>query len=75
MITPEQKAEKVAKELEKLQKKYDCKIGVWLTWRDLMHNFDIMKKDINLDELEFGLQIRIENGIDTKNKTSDKDTA
>lgn len=58
-MTPEQIADKAAKEIDKICKKYNCEIGVWLSWRDLIHNFDIMKADPKINELNFGLQIRI----------------
>jgi hypothetical protein len=61
IISPEQKAEAIASQIEKLCKKYNCRIGVWLTWRDLLHNFDIAKKDPKINELEFRLQVRFEN--------------
>ena len=70
-MDPEKVADKFAAELDKLCKKYGCEVGVWLSWRDLLHNFEIMKSDSNLNELKFGLQIRIPNGT----KLSDKDTA
>ena len=61
MMKPEKKAEAFGKDLEKLCKKYGCRAGVWLTWRDLLHNFEIAKKDPNINELEFGLQVRFDN--------------
>jgi hypothetical protein len=61
-------ADKVSKELERICKKYNCEIGVWLTWRDLLHNFDLMKKDNSLNELQFGLQIRLEDANDQSEK-------
>jgi len=52
-------AEKVGNEIERICKKYNCEIGVWLNWRDLMFNFDQLKKDPTMNELKFGLEIRI----------------
>ena len=67
-------AEKVSKELERICKKYNCEIGVWLTWRDLLHNFDLMKKDTSLNELQFGLQIRLDNGTNDKGEKGNTGT-
>ena len=68
-------AEKVSKELERICKKYNCEIGVWLTWRDLLHNFDLMKKDTSLNELQFGLQIRLDDGANDKGEKGNTGTA
>jgi hypothetical protein len=68
-------ADKVSREIERICKKYNCEIGVWLSWRDLMHNFDIMKKDASVNELQFGLQIRLDNGTDDKDQKGDKGAA
>ena len=68
-MKPQQTADKVAKEIDKICKKYNCELGVWLTWRDIIKNFDLMKENPELNELRFGLQIRIPDG---KNAT-DKD--
>ena len=73
-MTPDKIAEKVSKELDKLCKKYNCDVGVWLTWRDLMHNLDQMKARKGFNEAHFGLQIRI-HGTDDKDKKSNKGTA
>jgi hypothetical protein len=74
-MTPDKIADKVAKEIDKICQKYNCEIGVWLTWRDLINNFDIMKKNAELNELQFGLQIRLEDGVKDKNKTRDEGAA
>lgn len=66
-LTPEKVAEKVAGEIDKICQKYNCEIGVWLSWRDLLANFEHMKKDPNINELQFGLQIRFD--ADDKDKT------
>lgn len=58
-MTPEEIAEEVADKVEKLCAEYNCEIGVWLSWRDILHNFDAMKANPELNELNFGLQIRI----------------
>ena len=60
-MTPEKKAEVIGREVEKLCKKHGCEIGVWLTWRDLLHNFEKAKKDTNINEFHFGLQVRFDN--------------
>ena len=73
MMTPEQIAEKVGREIEAICKKHGCEVGVWLSWRDLLHNFEVMKTDPKLNELQFGLQIRI-HGND-KDKKSKKGSA
>lgn len=70
-MMPEKVAESVSREIERICKKHKCEIGVWLSWRDLLHNFDAMKADPNLNELHFGLQIRI-HGTNDKDKASDK---
>jgi hypothetical protein len=57
----EKKGNKVAAEIEKICKKYDCQLGVWLTWRDLAHNLQKMQDTPGFDEAQFGLQIRFEN--------------
>jgi len=67
-------AEKVAKEIDKIRQKYKCEIGVWLTWRDLLYNFEVMRKENGLNELHFGLQIRIENGNNDQDKTNNGGT-
>jgi hypothetical protein len=72
ILTPEQTAERVAKELDKLCRKYKCKVGVWLTWRELYHNFMIMQKTPEFDEAEFGLQIRLEDANTDKDKKGNK---
>ncbi len=71
-MTPEETAENFANDLDELCKKYGCNVGVWLSWRDMLHNFDIMKQDPKMDELHFGLQIRI-HGADDKDKTGNKE--
>ena len=58
-MTPDKVAENVGKEIDKICKKYGCEIGIWLNWRDLIYNFDQMKNDPKLNELKFGLEIRI----------------
>lgn len=58
-MAPEKIAESVGKEIEKICKKHNCEIGVWLNWRDLQYNFDQMKADPALNELKFGLEIRL----------------
>lgn len=70
-MIPEKIAESVAKEIDQICAKHKCEIGVWLTWRDLLHNFDAMKADPKINELHFGLQIRI-HGTDDKDKTGNK---
>lgn len=60
-LTPEEKAEIIGREVEKLCKKHGCQIGVWLNWRDLLHNFEAVKNDQNINELHFGLQVRFDN--------------
>lgn len=74
-MTPEQVANKFSADLDKLCKKYGCEVGVWLSWRDLMHNFEIMRSDPNLNELMFGLQIRIPDGDNIKSKKGNEGTA
>lgn len=59
MTEAEQIAAKVGKEIDRICKKYKCEIGVWLTWRDLLYNFDQVKKTPGVDELKFGLEIRL----------------
>ena len=71
-MTPEQIAEKVAVEIDKIEKKYKCQIGVFLTWRDLLHNFELMKKEPELNELKFGLQIRLADGTSDETTQGDK---
>jgi hypothetical protein len=51
-------ADKVAKDIDKLQKKYNCSLGVWLTWRDMEGNLSKMRETPGFDEAEFGIQIR-----------------
>ncbi len=65
-------ADEFAKELDALCKKYNCEVGVWLTWRDLLHNLDILKRDPNVNELLFGLQIRIHEPDDKDKKGNKK---
>lgn len=62
----EQIANKVAKDIERLEVKHKCKLGVWLTWRDLENNLKIMRDTPNFDEAHFAINIRFENGIDDK---------
>ena len=54
-------AEKVAKEIASIEKKHGCKLGVWLTWRDMEGNLSKMRETPGFDEAEFGIQIRFEN--------------
>ena len=68
-MTNDQKAEKIGKELDRLCKKYDCQIGVWLSWQDILANLDMMKKN-QLDQLSFGLQIQLKN-VSTDNDIKD----
>lgn len=63
-LTPQQIAEKVAAQIQSIEKQYNCQLGVWLTWRDLLHNFDLMKKEPKLNELQFSLQIRLPDAED-----------
>jgi hypothetical protein len=60
----------VQKDIEKLEKKHGVKLGVWLSWRDLARNLDALKMNHDLEELNFGLQLRIE----TNGKESDDTT-
>jgi len=64
-MTNEQIAEKVAKDIEKISKKYGVEIGVWLTWRDMEANLLKMRQTHGFDEADFGLQIRFK---DVKDK-------
>lgn len=54
----EQIANEVAKEIEKIESKHKCKLGVWLTWRDMEGNLKKMRETPGFDEAEFGIQIR-----------------
>jgi hypothetical protein len=74
-LSPDQVADKVAEEIQNICIKYKCELGVWLSWIDLLNNFDLMKKDSTINELNFGLQIRLENGTNNQSKTSDTSTA
>jgi isoleucyl-tRNA synthetase len=65
-MTPEQTAEKIAKEVIKLEKKYGVQLGVWMDWRDLYCNLDVLKTHPEINELHFGLQIRFENEPNNK---------
>lgn len=71
-MAPEKIAENVWKEIDNLCKKYNCEIGVWLNWRDLQYNFDQMKNDPKLNELKFGLEVRI-HGKEADNTMSQND--
>jgi hypothetical protein len=71
MMTPGGLAEQVAGEIDAICQRYGCEIGVWLTWRDLLHNLEIARTTPGLDVLNFGLQIRIKNGTEL----SDTNTA
>ncbi len=73
-ITKEQEliANEVADTISKIEAKYKCKLGVWLTWRDLIHNFDKIKAEPDLNELHFGLHIRFENEPTNKIKKSNR---
>lgn len=71
-LTPQQIAEEVAAQIEAIEKKYNCQLGVWLTWRDLLHNFDVMKKEPKLNELQFSLQIRLPDGSEDEATPGDK---
>lgn len=53
-------AEKVAKEIASIEKKHGCKLGVWLTWRDMECNLSKMRETPGFDEAAFGVQIRFE---------------
>jgi hypothetical protein len=57
-MKPEQIADKVAKEIEKISNKYNVEIGVWLTWRDMEANLSKMREIKGFDEANFGVQIR-----------------
>lgn len=54
-------ADKVAEEIQAIQAKYNCKLGVWLTWRDMEGNLSKMRETPGFDEAEFGIQIRFDN--------------
>lgn len=54
-------ADKVAEEIQSIQAKYNCKLGVWLTWRDMEGNLSKMRETPGFDEAEFGIQIRFDN--------------
>lgn len=51
-------ADKVAAEIDKICKKYNCQLGVWLTWRDMEGNLKKMRETTGFDEADFGIQIR-----------------
>lgn len=53
-------ADKVAKDIISIEKKYGCKLGVWLTWRDMEGNLSKMRETVGFDEAAFGVQIRFE---------------
>ncbi len=57
-MTIEEKAKKVSKEIDKIMKKYNCQLGVWRTWEDLLLNINQMKQNPELKELYFTLQIK-----------------
>jgi hypothetical protein len=58
----QKKAEKVSAEIAKIEAKYNCKLGVWLTWRDMMRNLDTMRDNIGMDIAQFGVQIQFNHG-------------
>jgi hypothetical protein len=58
MMTHQEKADKIMGELQRIEKKFGCEIGVWLSWRDLYHNFDAMRKDPKIDNAKFPLQVK-----------------
>jgi len=58
----EKKVDQIIKELQKVCTKHGCDLGVWLTWRDLIANFEEMKKNPDFNEAFFGLQIRFKDG-------------
>jgi hypothetical protein len=62
MNNPELIAQEVSQAINDLREKYGCELGIWLNWRDLIHNFELLKANPNLNELHFGIQIRIPNG-------------
>lgn len=74
-MAPEQIAERLAKEISKLEKEYGVQLGVWMNWRDLYGNLDVLKNHPEVNELHFGLQIRFENEPDDKDKESNTGTA
>lgn len=60
-------ADKVGAEISRIEAKYNCKLGVWLTWRDLIHNLEIMKTNKQMDIAQFGIQIQFTNGTESGN--------
>ena len=67
---PNEIADQVTRELDAICKKYNCQLGIWLTWRDILHNLDKMKSTPGFDEAYFGIQIRLPDG---KNETKKGD--
>lgn len=71
-MTNEEKAQKIDQAISKLCKKYDCEIGVWLTWDDLLNNIHHLKMNPTLDHLGFTLQIKLkENGTNDTEQAGD----
>jgi len=61
-MSPEDIADNFATEVQALCEKYNCRVGVWLSWRDMEATLKTMRETPGFDEAEFGLQIRIEDG-------------
>jgi hypothetical protein len=73
-MTNQQKADKVGMEIAKLEKKYGCKLGTWLTWRDMLRNLEIMRDTPGMDIAQFGVQIQFTYGTELSNKEPSGDT-
>jgi len=67
----EQVAKQVGGYLEKICKKNACNMGVWLTWEDLIRAVDYMRKNPQVGEIMYDLQIKFENGSNDQNKADD----
>ena len=72
-MTNEEKAKKIDEAIGRICKKYDCEIGVWLTWEHLLNNIHHMKMNPNLEHLVFPLQIKLKS--DGTNDTEQKGDA
>lgn len=59
VITEESRLNSIEAELREIEKKYNCELGCWLSWRDLIHNLRVMENTPGFDEAKFKIDVKL----------------
>jgi len=59
LIPVDQRLNMIEEELRTIESKYNCKLGCWLSWRDLQHNLNLMAKTPDFDIAEFKIDVKL----------------